>query len=79
MALARGSFGILRPFQDVEWQANAFAAALFAPAAGLDVLASRMRLSATAVAENFGISFECARIRLKTFKERRAQLINPNT
>ena len=76
-ALARGDFGTLRPFQDVEWQANAFAAALLVPADGLEVLSNRGRLSADVVARTFGVSSECARIRVSVFKERRTHLLSP--
>lgn len=56
--------------QDTEWQANAFAAALLMPAAGIERLFNRLsRHSESEIAETFGVSIESASYRISTFEK----------
>lgn len=74
-AFYRGDFEDLRPYQDVEWQANGFAAAVSMPAIGLEALARQGRLSGREVADQYSMSLEAATIRVETFQKRRNQLL----
>lgn len=74
-ALHRGVFENLPPYQDVEWQANAFAAALSMPAEGMERLRREGRLTVTSVAEIFSMSRDAAEIRCRTFSQRRSELL----
>lgn len=61
---------------DTEWQANAFAAALLMPAAGLRRLESAGgSCSNHALQRTFGVSSVSADIRLRTWSTRRAELL----
>lgn len=76
-ALHRGQ-AAHRPFQDTEWQANAFASALLMPALGLVALESEQsRITAVEIAERFGVSYEAASYRLELFEKRRQELTRP--
>lgn len=73
-ALQRGT-AEHRPFEDTEWQANAFACALLMPAEGLVALEQeRGALTAFDISERYGVSNEAATYRLDNFTKRRAQL-----
>lgn len=74
-ALARSENLARRSCEDVEWQANAFAAALAMPAKGLERLARSGALTADRVAMEFNMSLAAARNRTKTFEERRFELL----
>ena len=75
-ALHRGreKFGH-KAFQDTEWQANAFAAALLMPARGLLALERCDELSPDIIAEHFHVSDEAATYRLDSYHKRKNQLI----
>ena len=75
-ALHRGGFTHLRPFENVEWQANAFAAALSMPALGLERLLKVDRLEAGFVQEEFQASATSAAIRIDNFQQRRKELLD---
>lgn len=64
-----------KAFQDTEWQANAFAAALLMPARGLLELEKSGELSPDIVAEHFHVSGEAATYRLDTYNKRKKQLL----
>jgi len=67
-----------KPYQDTEWQANAFAGALLMPAIGLVTLEREHGvISAVAIAQRFGVSNEAAGYRLELFQARRHQLTRP--
>jgi hypothetical protein len=64
-----------KPYEDTEWQANAFASALLMPAVGLVALEKEHRtISAFEIAERFGVSNEAAGYRLELFAARRHEL-----
>ena len=64
-----------KPYQDTEWQANAFASALLMPAVGLVALEKEHGvISVGEVAGRFGVSHEAAGYRLELFTARRHQL-----
>ena len=65
-----------KPYQDTEWQANAFASAVLMPAGGLYALerASGL-LTAAEVSARFGVSNEAAGYRIKLYTARRPQLL----
>lgn len=68
--LARG--GEHKRYRDSEWQADAFAAALIAPAAGI----ARLGLTtADEIGRAFGMSDEASRIRLQIFNQHRSDLL----
>lgn len=68
--LARG--GQHKSYEDSEWQADAFAAALIAPAAGIE----RLRLTEPSqISRAFGLSDEASDVRLRIFQQRRAELL----
>jgi hypothetical protein len=61
-----------KPYQDTEWQANAFASSLLMPARGLAALEQRYgRLSTVMISDTFRVSCETAGYRLTLFNERR--------
>lgn len=65
-----------KPFEDTEWQANAFASALLMPARGIDLLERKCGyLDAALIADQFQVSYEAAGYRLETFKQRRDELL----
>lgn len=67
-----------KPYQDTEWQANAFAGALLMPAAGLFALERKFGLlTVTDVANGFGVSQEAAGYRIQLYTDRRADLLRP--
>ncbi len=66
-----------KPYQDTEWQANAFAGALLMPATGLLALERAIgSLTATDVSEFFGVSNEAAGYRIALYSNRRAELVH---
>ncbi len=67
-----------KPYEDTEWQANAFASALLMPAGGLFILERDSgRLTVGKVSERFGVSNEAAGYRIELYTNRRAELIRP--
>lgn len=67
-----------KPYEDTEWQANAFASALLMPAQGLVALEQeRGSLLEYDVSERFGVSNEAAGYRLELFAARRGELLRP--
>jgi len=65
-----------KPYEDTEWQANAFAGALLMPAAGLEALENRSGcLTTSLIASRFGVSVEAAGYRLELYQNRRDQLL----
>lgn len=76
MALARVAGPLHRHYEDTEWQANAGAAALTMPAAGLQYLERQHGvLTASIVQKTYGVSASAATNRLKCFTERRIALL----
>ena len=77
-ALRRGEALLHKKFMDTEWQANAFAAALLIPAAGLvslEKLIFPIPLDAFFISNHFKVSSETAAYRLESFQTRRMQLL----
>jgi hypothetical protein len=67
-----------KPYEDTEWQANAFASALLMPAQGLLALEQkRGSLIEYDVSERFGVSNEAAGYRIELFATRRGELLRP--
>jgi hypothetical protein len=67
-----------KPYEDTEWQANAFASALLMPALGLVTLEKEHGpISAVEVSERFGVSQEAAGYRLELFAAKRLDLLRP--
>jgi Zn-dependent peptidase ImmA (M78 family) len=65
-----------RPFEDTEWQANAFASALLMPARGIaDLEQDYAQLTASLIADQFGVSHEAAGYRLDLYNSRRNELL----
>ena len=65
-----------KPYEDTEWQANAFASALLMPAAGLQGLEDRSGwLTTSLIAARFGVSVEAAGYRLELYQDRRDELL----
>lgn len=65
------------PYEDTEWQANAFASALLMPAEGLRMLEQAYGcLTISMIAERFAVSMEAAGYRLAQFVKRRSELLN---
>jgi len=65
-----------KPFQDTEWQANAFASALLMPAHGIAAIERDYGiLNADLIVEQFKVSREAAGYRLNTFRERKEDLL----
>ena len=66
------------PYQDTEWQANAFAGALLMPARGLLSLEQEHgELSPPIIVEYFHVSAEAAGYRLKRYNDRKEYLLQP--
>jgi len=65
-----------KPYEDTEWQANAFASALLMPAAGMAALEDEgLELDPLFVARRFRVSKEAANYRLDLFRNRRRELL----
>jgi Zn-dependent peptidase ImmA (M78 family) len=74
-AFHRGRTGH-KPYEDTEWQANAFASALLMPARGIASLErERGYLDASLIVDRFGVSLEAAGYRLDSFTARRDELL----
>jgi len=66
-----------QPFQDTEWQANAFASALLMPARGMASLEKKYGyLNVLLLADQFGVSREAAGYRLEQFNKRMNDLLS---
>jgi Zn-dependent peptidase ImmA (M78 family) len=66
-----------KPFEDTEWQANAFAGALLMPARGIVALERQHRvITVSTLVEQFGVSREAAGYRLDLFEKRRDDLLH---
>ena len=76
-ALHRGGQEVAhKAYEDTEWQANAFAAALLMPARGLLILEQKHGdLSSSIIAEHFHVSAEAADYRLEVYVDRKEQLL----
>ncbi len=75
-ALLRGSYAVLKPWEDAEWQASAFAGALLAPARALRHLQFLgYTLTASLLCSRFGISKPSASRRLSVYFEKGDQLL----
>jgi hypothetical protein len=75
-ALSRRQTSNHAAYLDTEWQANAFAAALLMPAVGIVSLERSVgTLVPLHLQARFEVSAEAAEIRLRTFRERRTQLL----
>jgi hypothetical protein len=61
-------------FQDSEWQANNFAAALLMPAPGLECLLLQHKLQPSRIQRMYRVSFTSAKRRIGTFKHHRREL-----
>lgn len=65
-----------QPYEDTEWQANAFAGSLLMPALGLAALEKkRGRLTTSLIVSEFGVSNEAAGYRLQLYTERKEALL----
>lgn len=65
-----------RPFEDTEWQANAFASALLMPARGIAALEQTYgRLTDSLIADQFGVSLEAAGYRLDLYNSKKEDLL----
>lgn len=65
-------------YEDTEWQANAFAAAMLMPAKGLDrLMRQHGQLTESELQMVYGVSLQAAEIRLSLFKSKRSVLLNP--
>jgi hypothetical protein len=65
-----------KPYQDTEWQANAFASSLLMPARGLAALEERYgQLSSLMISDTFKVSTETASYRLGLFTQRKGELL----
>ncbi len=74
-AFHRGKTGH-KPYEDTEWQANAFAGALLMPAKGLlGIEEAQGSLTAGLIVERFSVSYEAAGYRLDLFSARREELL----
>ena len=74
-ALARGASAPYPVYQDTEWQANAFSAALLMPAQGLYALEQQGVLTSVTIQERFQVSSAAAAIRLKNYQQRSHELL----
>lgn len=75
-ALLRGSYETLKRYEDAEWQANQFAAALLIPARALWYLERRgHELTPELVQRSFIVSRACAEKRIRTYNEKYAELV----
>jgi hypothetical protein len=75
-ALLRGRVQPHAAYEDTEWQANAFAAALLMPAAALRDLERAGRLNSGIVRREFGVSFTAAETRVDVYQGRKRFLLN---
>jgi Zn-dependent peptidase ImmA (M78 family) len=65
-----------RPFEDTEWQANAFASALLMPARGIAALQHAYgELTDSLIADRFGVSLEAAGYRLNLYDSKKEDLL----
>ena len=65
-----------KPFEDTEWQANAFASALLMPARGIAALEEDYgQLTASLIADQFGVSHEAAGYRLNLYNTKKDELL----
>jgi Zn-dependent peptidase ImmA (M78 family) len=65
-----------KPFEDTEWQANAFASALLMPARGIANLEQDYGyVDASLIADQFGVSYEAAGYRLDLYHDRKDELL----
>ena len=60
----------IRPYEDPEWQANAFSAALLMPAPAVETLVTRVGFDVSAMSETFLVSYSAAEIRLEKLIEK---------
>lgn len=74
VALERGRASH-KSYEDTEWQADAIAAGILMPAAGLLALESKGALSTRAISKTFNVSETSAEIRRGVFAKRREQLL----
>ena len=74
-ALMRGNWPEFPLYEDSEWQSDAFASALLAPAEGLAILERRRHLSLRVVSKTFEMSSTAAEVRLRVYKQRRNKLL----
>lgn len=74
-ALLRGQYNYLRPFEDVEWQADAFGAALLMPAQSLWKLECAGQLSVDEICRRFVVSTRAAAKRIQVFEARKEALV----
>jgi Zn-dependent peptidase ImmA (M78 family) len=75
-AFHRGRIGH-KPFEDTEWQANAFAGALLMPARGIAGLEQDYRVvTLSLMMDQFGVSRQAASYRLDLFETRRDELLS---
>jgi hypothetical protein len=66
-----------KPYEDTEWQANAFAGALLMPARGIVAIEKHHRIITTStLMDQFGVSREAAGYRLELFNKRREDLLS---
>jgi hypothetical protein len=65
-----------KPYEDTEWQANAFASALLMPASGIAAIEREVfALTPPIIAGRFGVSNEAAKYRLELLGNRRKDLL----
>lgn len=74
-ALLRGPVPSHAHYEDTEWMADSFAAAIRAPAAGLHKLELAGLLDHPTVSSTFNISGEAARIRLEVYAKQKHKLV----
>jgi hypothetical protein len=75
-ALLRGAYATLKRYEDAEWQANAFAAALLIPARALWILERKgCELTPELLQRYFGVSRSCAEKRLRTYADKWSELV----
>lgn len=73
-ALQRG-MATHKIYEDTEWQADAFAGAMLAPARELAAIERRAPLTVECIMATFGMSRPAATIRLENFTKRRSDLL----
>ncbi len=75
-ALLRGNYSQLERWEDVEWQADAFAAALLIPARALWQLERQgVTLTESLLCNRFGVSVVCAKKRLRVYGDKKGLLL----
>jgi IrrE N-terminal-like domain len=75
-ALQRGTYAVLRAYEDAEWQAREFAGALLAPARALWTFECRgYFLTPEFVQRTFEVSRACAEKRLRTYERKKEALV----